>query len=136
MSAPEASSDLHPQDLTAQATSPPNTAKPAKEVSADSGRRPTRSPTASACEPYRELIEIGLARGPQRHGDLAGPGLAGGFHQRLSERQALRPPTRGSAGTGSPSGDRDRTGRRGPSRLRHRSHGARSPEWQVSPHAA
>lgn len=24
---------------------------------------PTRSPSASACEPYRELIELGLARG-------------------------------------------------------------------------
>jgi transposase len=25
--------------------------------------RPTRSPSASACEPYRERIELGLARG-------------------------------------------------------------------------
>ncbi|PYV33541.1 MAG: IS21 family transposase [Acidobacteria bacterium] len=37
-------------------------AKPAKEVATDS-ERPTRSPTASACEPFRELIELGLARG-------------------------------------------------------------------------
>jgi transposase len=59
-SAPEA--DLHPQEPTAEATSQLNTAKPAKEVTADPGR-PTRSPTASACEPYRELIELALARG-------------------------------------------------------------------------
>src|SRR5712692_3000231 len=60
--APEASTDVHPQELTAEATSQPNTAKPATEVATDSGR-PTRSPTASACEPYRELIELALARG-------------------------------------------------------------------------
>jgi len=36
--------------------------KPAQEVTADSGR-PTHSSTTSACEPYRELIELGLARG-------------------------------------------------------------------------
>jgi transposase len=62
--APEASPDLHPQEPTAEATSPPvsRRAKPAKEVTADSGR-PARSPTASACEPYRDLIELALARG-------------------------------------------------------------------------
>ena len=38
------------------------------------GDRPTRAPRASACEPYRELIIEALARGPQRHGHLAGPG--------------------------------------------------------------
>ncbi|MGH7393200.1 MAG: IS21 family transposase [Candidatus Rokuibacteriota bacterium] len=51
-------------------------AKPAKEVSPDLGAgpltergrppwppRPSRAPTASACVPYRELIELGLARG-------------------------------------------------------------------------
>src|SRR5438132_8286057 len=61
-SAPEASSNLHPQEPATQVSSQPNTPKPAKEMTADSGR-PTRSPTASACEPYRELIEIALARG-------------------------------------------------------------------------
>lgn len=60
-SSPEASPDPHPQEPTAPATSPPNTTKPA-EVIADSGH-PTRSPTASACEPYRELIQLALARG-------------------------------------------------------------------------
>jgi hypothetical protein len=42
--------------------------KPAIEVitgsaSAETPARPGRSPTASACEPYRELIETGLERG-------------------------------------------------------------------------
>jgi len=36
--------------------------KPAKEVTTDS-HRPTRGLTASACEAYRELIELALARG-------------------------------------------------------------------------
>ena len=56
-------------------------AKPASRegVSTDlervNGRqRRTASPTASACEPYRELIEAALRRRPQRDGDLAGPG--------------------------------------------------------------
>jgi transposase len=57
-----ASTDLHLQASTTPSTPRTNPAKPAKEVTADSGR-PTRSPTASACEPYRELIELGLARG-------------------------------------------------------------------------
>ena len=44
-------------------------AKPAKEVSTDPGPGdvknppPERSPRASACGPYRELIEAGLGRG-------------------------------------------------------------------------
>jgi transposase len=37
-------------------------AKPANKVTTDS-EPPTRGPTASACQPYRELIELGLARG-------------------------------------------------------------------------
>jgi len=43
-------------------------AKPAIEVSTDSEcekppRQPSRSPSASACEPYREIIEAALAKG-------------------------------------------------------------------------
>jgi transposase len=48
-------------------------AKPANEVITDSGAesaaitvpepQPDRSPSASACEPYREVIELGLSRG-------------------------------------------------------------------------
>jgi hypothetical protein len=45
-------------------------AKPANRVITDPGRGPElaahppgRSPAASACEPYRELVELGLSRG-------------------------------------------------------------------------
>jgi hypothetical protein len=61
------------------------TPNPASEVSTDPGARapgmtdppssppsPGRAPTASACAPYRELIEV-AGPWPQRHGDLAGP---------------------------------------------------------------
>ena len=54
----------------------PPAAKPASEVSTDPGGLPagleslppwpppaSRAPTASACEPYRELIELALGRG-------------------------------------------------------------------------
>ena len=37
--------------------------KPAIEVTPDSGAPPGRSPSASACEPYREVIELGLGKG-------------------------------------------------------------------------
>jgi transposase len=57
-----ASSDLHPQASTTDSTSKTNPGKPPTPVTADPGR-PTRSPTASASEPYRELIELALGRG-------------------------------------------------------------------------
>jgi transposase len=59
--APEASAGLHLQEPTTEATPKSNIAKPANQVTTDSAR-PTRCPTASACEPYRELIELALAR--------------------------------------------------------------------------
>jgi transposase len=40
-----------------QAENPPDLATPKTE------RQPGRSPTSSACEPYREVIELGLSRG-------------------------------------------------------------------------
>ena len=58
------SSTLHPTDSSA--------AKPANEVITDSGGKTPENPppqssarlsTASACEPYRETIEVGLGRG-------------------------------------------------------------------------
>ncbi len=61
-SASAASPDLHPPSSTPDPTSKTNPAKPAIPVTADS-ERPTRGPTASASEPYRELIELALARG-------------------------------------------------------------------------
>ena len=57
-----ASPDLHPQQLTTDSTSQTNLAKPATPVTADSRRSPGSS-TPSASEPYRELIELALARG-------------------------------------------------------------------------
>ena len=39
-----------------------------------SERRPGRSPSASACEPYPRSHRTGAVARPQRHGDLAGPG--------------------------------------------------------------
>ena len=50
----------------------------------------SRSPSASACKPYREAIELGLSAGSQCHGDLAGPGCRVRLRQQLSERAALR----------------------------------------------
>lgn len=46
-------------------TDPEGAPSPAKEVSTDVvwPPRATRSPASSACEPYRELIEVGLNRG-------------------------------------------------------------------------
>jgi len=54
-----------------EGTAEPDTPKPANEVTADPAAEPApgsaippqRSPSASACEPYRELIEVALARG-------------------------------------------------------------------------
>ena len=42
---------------------PGSVSKPAIEVTPDSGAPPGRSPSASACEPYREVIAIGLGQG-------------------------------------------------------------------------
>jgi transposase len=54
----EASTDLNPQQLTPAAACEPEKAKPAS-----GSLPPTQSSSPSACEPYRELIEVGLARG-------------------------------------------------------------------------
>ena len=56
--APEASPDLNPSQLTPEATREPQKARPDGEA-----LPPGRSLTPSTCEPYRELIELGLARG-------------------------------------------------------------------------
>jgi len=54
----EASPDLNPQQLTPEATREPQKARPDGEA-----LPPSRSLSPSTCEPYRELIELGLARG-------------------------------------------------------------------------
>ncbi len=57
-----ASTNLPAQEPNTESTCQLPTPKPAIEVTTDSAH-PTRSPTVSACEPYRELIELALARG-------------------------------------------------------------------------
>jgi transposase len=62
---------LLPQVPAPEGTREPDPPKPAHEVTADpaaepapvSALPPKRGPLASACEPYRELIELALARG-------------------------------------------------------------------------
>jgi transposase len=66
-----ASGGLLPQAPVVEGTPEPDAPKPANEVTADpatesapvSAIPPQRSPSASACEPYREIIEVALARG-------------------------------------------------------------------------
>ena len=41
----------------------PAVEKPANPPAPDVERQPGRSPSSSACEPYREVIELGLSRG-------------------------------------------------------------------------
>jgi len=59
-----------PKPASGVSTDSGGTAKPASEVSTDPAGpgpswppRPGRAPTASACEPYRELVELGRSRG-------------------------------------------------------------------------
>jgi transposase len=63
----EVSTDLgaSPNPANDPSTDPSADSKPANEVSTDLvwPPRPSHSPTASACEPYRELIEAALAKG-------------------------------------------------------------------------
>jgi len=98
--------------------------KPANEVITDFGaeliasttavpeQQPGRSPSASACAPYREAIELGLSHGRKRHGDLAGSGGHLRFRRRLPERPALRLQAAPQPVAGSLRGDRDRARRR------------------------
>ena len=66
-------------------------AKPAIEVTTDSGSQNRAiaelgepvSTSGSGCEPYREIIERDLSRGPQWDGDLAGPGVGSRLRQEL-----------------------------------------------------
>jgi len=103
-------------------------AKPASEVSTDFGAGasvitfppwplPTRrAPSASACEPYRELIELATRSRAQRDGDLAGPRRSARLSRALRERAALRGEAR-PASAGRAPGHRDHAGRRSAGRL-------------------
>jgi len=103
--------------------------------------RPTR--TAARSQSLSERLRAlpgddrtGALAWPQRQGDLAGAGGHVQLHGRLPERPALRPQASPQPRAGSVRGDRDRTWRGGPGRLRHRPDGPRRPERQVPPHAA
>jgi transposase len=66
-----AAGGLLPQVPAPEGTAEPDTPKPASEVTTDPAAEPApvsaippkRSPSASACEPYRELVELALTRG-------------------------------------------------------------------------
>ena len=101
-------------------------AKPANEVTPDPGRatasrpepEPGRSPSASACEPYRDAIELGLSRGRNAKAiwqDLVDDhGFTGGYQ---SVKRLVRK-LRGSPWPAGLRGDRHPCWRRGPGRLR------------------
>jgi transposase len=65
------SGEIFPPTPAPEGSSEPDPSKPANEVTTDpatapapgSAILPKRSPSASACEPYREIIEVALARG-------------------------------------------------------------------------
>ena len=125
-------------------------AKPAIEVSTDSagaqaaanapdppaGPPPTRSPQASACEPYRDWIEEAVRSRSAGARDLAGPGRRARLRGALRECASVRREApRGRAARSAPA-DRDRARRRGPGRLRRWPDGAPSRDREVPPHAA
>ena len=121
-------------------------ANPANEVITDFGAesatitapepQPGRSPSASACEPYRELIEMGLSRG--RNANAIWQDLVDSYSFTPSYQSVQRFNREAAqiGGAGSTGGDRDPSRRRSASRLRLRAYGAPSADWQVSPHAA
>ena len=55
----------HATSAKEAAPDPPDVSKPANEVTPDSGppQAPGRSPTASACQPYLDFIELSLSKG-------------------------------------------------------------------------
>ena len=127
---------------------PPTAAKPAIEVATDSAaekpsdppiaaaeRRPGRSPGSSACEPYRELIELGLSRGRNAMAiwqDLVdGHGFAGRY---ASVKRFVRK-LFGSSVAEARVVIETAPGRRSSGGLRHRTYGARSADRQVPAHA-
>ena len=96
---------------------------------------PGRAPSASACEPYREIIAEALARG--RNAVAIWQDLVDdhGFPARYASVRRFVVKLRGSdAGRGA-RGHHDRARRRRPGRLRRGADGARPRHGQVPPHA-
>jgi len=119
------------------------TSKPANENAVTTGfgvestgpeaENPKRILSASACEPFREAIELGLSRGRDATAiwqDLvAESGFGGGYQtvkryvRKLRGKQLLQP-----------RGDSDGTRGRVPSGLRHGPDGPRFADKKISPH--
>jgi hypothetical protein len=93
-------------------------AESATDGTAAEDPKPSRRPFASACEPYREVIALGLSRG--RNAVAIWQDLVDKlrFRGRIPKCQALRRETSGKPGTGSLPGNRNRSGRRDAGRLR------------------
>ena len=86
---------------------------------------PGRAPSASACEPYRELIAEALGAWPQRDRDLAGPGRRPRLSRAVRECPPLRrDAARPRAGRGARR-HHDGARRRRPGRLRRGADGPR-----------
>ncbi len=125
-----------PKPASGVSTDPAN---PASEVSTDSGpsaaasaacrrgrRRPAGRPTASACEPYRELIELALGRGRNAMAIWQDLVDRHGFPARYASVRRFVVKLRGPAPARGAPGDRHRAGRGRPGRLRRRPDGAAS----------
>ena len=116
----EVITDSAPAKPANEVSADPVPAKPANEVTTDFGAelaagaaaapepQPGRSPSASACEPYREAIELGLSHGRNAMAiwqDLVDTcGFAGGYQ---SVKRFVRK-LRGKPVAGSLRGHRDR----------------------------
>jgi len=112
-------------------------AKPAIEVTTGSEPVPASpsAPAGSSCEPWRDEVELGLSRGRNAMAiwqDLvASQGFTGNY-------QSVKRYVRKLRGNHTPEARVviHRAWGRSPGGLRHRAHGTRSAEWQVSAYAA
>jgi transposase len=153
---PNPNPNTNPENLSTKGKAKP-TSKPANEVITDSEvitnsnpsqpedvcalasapvASPQRSPSASACEPYREAIELGLSRG--RNAVAIWQDLVDeyGFASSYQSVQRFVRKLRGAQAPEARGGDRHRSRPGSASRLRYRPDGARSRNPQVSAHAA
>ena len=97
---------------------------------------PGRSPSASACEPYREVIEIWLGQG--RNAKAIWQDLVDdhGFRGAYQSVKRFAGKLRGAPAAGGPCGNRDTTRRRNAGGLRQRPDGPRPGQRPLSAHAA
>jgi hypothetical protein len=124
------------------------------------GQRPVPRPRGSTKSGHRDVHRPGLAGaagsgaagerlralpgdggegdrlGPEREGDLAGPGGRPRVHGALREREAVRGEAEGGDVAGSPPRHRDRAGRGRPGGLRRRADGSLPGDGQVPADAA